>query len=489
MGIAIAVLAAAAATAVPRVTGPIPVTAGSYPFLAANRVQEVVDLARLQYVEEEFFIAGTANVYDWTENGSANGTLIVRTSGAPYTTRILVRRPSDPRRFSGNVIVEPLNNARAYDWAFVWAYSYEYFAERGDAWVGVTHLPAAVAALKRFNASRYAPLSLANPSPDERCGRGNAASDSEEGLRWDMFSQLGALLKSGATPGPLGGFRVERVYAASHYGELATYVNAVHNHARLDNGRPIYDGYLIKANEDPSRIRRCAAPPPEGDPRLITRNVDVPVIRMIAQGDVLETATRRREDSDEPGDRFRLYEVAGAPHMDTIFYRHMPIVQDQIAAGQTGFDWHWPLAYRCDPDVPLMDSPVMRDAANAALASLDRWVRRGTPAPRAERIAATDGGTSGARFVTDQFGNAVGGVRSPSLDVPAATYHPSRTGPMTCRSLGYTTPFESARLDALYGSSKSYATKVAASVDRLVRQRWLTESAGRRIKTEDGIHR
>src|SRR6266849_648735 len=103
MSLAFAVLAAAVAATVPRPTGPIAVTPESYPFMAARRAQEIVDLEKLGYIEEEFFVSGTANVYDW----NADGSLIVRTANAPYTTRILVRRPATPSRFSGTVIVEP----------------------------------------------------------------------------------------------------------------------------------------------------------------------------------------------------------------------------------------------------------------------------------------------------------------------------------------------------------------------------------------------
>ena len=77
---------------VPKVTGPIPVTADSYPLMAAGTLQDPVDLPRLGYVEEEFFVSGTANVYDWAPDGA----LTVKTPNAPYTTRILVRRPADP---------------------------------------------------------------------------------------------------------------------------------------------------------------------------------------------------------------------------------------------------------------------------------------------------------------------------------------------------------------------------------------------------------
>src|SRR3954449_7238986 len=55
--------AAAAATPVPSVTGPLPATAASYPFGAADHQMVPQDLRRDGYVEEEYFLSGTANVY------------------------------------------------------------------------------------------------------------------------------------------------------------------------------------------------------------------------------------------------------------------------------------------------------------------------------------------------------------------------------------------------------------------------------------------
>ena len=68
--------------------------------MSASHLLEPMDLAASGYVEEEFFVSGRANVYDW----AADGSISVRTPNAPYTTRILVRRPTASARFSGNVI-------------------------------------------------------------------------------------------------------------------------------------------------------------------------------------------------------------------------------------------------------------------------------------------------------------------------------------------------------------------------------------------------
>jgi hypothetical protein len=92
------------------VSGPVPVTATSIPFLAAQRNLTPIDLGKSGYTEEEFIISGNANVYDWGSDGSVT----VKTANAPYATRILVRRPDNGARFSGNVIVEILHSGRRF---------------------------------------------------------------------------------------------------------------------------------------------------------------------------------------------------------------------------------------------------------------------------------------------------------------------------------------------------------------------------------------
>jgi hypothetical protein len=465
---------------IPQVTGPIPVTAESYPSMAAAMLQDVVDLPGRGYVEQEFFISGAANVYDWP----AEGPVTVKTPNAPYTTRILVRRPTDPARFSGNVILEMGNNARRYDWGFTWSLSYDHFIERGDAWVLLTYVPAAVDALKQFNPVRYKPLSFANPTPGVACAPDRPSAPAEEGLRWDMISQVGALLKSGAASSPLAGLRVERLYATSHGGELPTYISAVHPQAKLANGRSVFDGFVVHRYAGLARINQCATAPAATDARQITKNAGVPVIRIVAQTDVLGTYQRRRPDSDEAGDAYRLYEVAGAPHADAYFYRHIPSIKDQTAVGTPPFLAFWPFADQCTPEIPLMNFPVMRYVVDAAFANLDRWVREGTPAPRAERITVTTGGTAKPALALDEFGNAVGGVRTPYLDVPVATYHASTPGPGTCGNLGRKDSFAWDRLEKMYGSHSAYSAKFSAAVDRLVKERWLTEADARKMKAE-----
>src|SRR5213595_227631 len=99
----VAIVPAAIAVNSPTVTGPIPSTAPvgdpshGYPFFATNLLPDDGS-----YIEEEFFMQGTANRY--TTPSLATGTVI--SSGNPYKVRLIVRRPTSAAKFNGKVIVE-----------------------------------------------------------------------------------------------------------------------------------------------------------------------------------------------------------------------------------------------------------------------------------------------------------------------------------------------------------------------------------------------
>jgi hypothetical protein len=109
--------AAEAGAGSPTVSGPVtggngvPIVFSGQP---ADRLvgRETFDLASVGYMEEEFFLEGTANAY----SPAAGSTLtsdgkwtLEPSSQAPYTTRVVVSRPIDDRDFNGTVVVEWLN--------------------------------------------------------------------------------------------------------------------------------------------------------------------------------------------------------------------------------------------------------------------------------------------------------------------------------------------------------------------------------------------
>ena len=83
-----------------------------------------------------------------------------------------------------------------------------------------------------------------------------------------------------------------------------------------------------------------------------------------------------------------------------------------------------------------------------------------------------------------------GGVRTPYVDVPTATYYGTSTAaatdstPPTCPITGHIIPFDHARLKQLYPTHEDYTRRVDADVDRLVSTGWVTRSDGERIKDE-----
>lgn len=486
-GLVITVLAAAAVS-VSAATAPItvpvpqsreiPVTPASRPFLGADHNLPPVDLSVRGYVEDEFLVSGTAHVYDWAPDGA----LTVRTSSAPYTTRILVRHPSDPARFSGVVVVELFNAARRFDWGMMWGYLHDHLMERGDAWVGIT-LPAAVPGLQKFDPMRYSTLSFRNPSTMPCPGSSAAAPATEDGLRWDAISQIGALLKSRSNSAPLGRFNVQAVYLTSQGGDLTLYMDAIEPHARLADGRPVYDGFLARAPFGLARINQCAPAPKPDDPRQIVRNVAVPVIAVATQGEIPGTAAVRRDDSDTPGDQFRLYEVAGAGHIDRFAYTGFPSMEDQAAAGNAQGTPDWPFTAPCTPAIPLMGTPILGTVYDATLDALDRWARKGVPAPRAPRIAVK-GGATPTVVVTDEFGHAMGGVRTPYVEAPMASYATNSQGPGACAEMGSVRPFDAAKLASIYGTRNKYEARLDSAIARLKKERWLTDADARRARDE-----
>jgi hypothetical protein len=260
---------------------------------------------------------------------------------------------------------------------------------------------------------------------------------------------------------------------------------AIHPIARLANGRPVYDGYIQHRHPGLARIRRCAPAPAADDPRQTLKNLDVPLIRILPETDVLTLYRFRREDGDAPNDRYRLYEVAGGAHADGAFYPYEPSVADLKKIGSPyAYLASWPFHNQCEPEMLLMKTPINTYVLDAAYANLTRWVRDGVAPPKAARISVENGGTPQARIVRDASGNAVGGYRTPYLDVPIATYVTTTKGETFCPELGRTDPFTWAQLNSLHGSPEKYAAKVSQSVDRLVKDRWLTESDGKKIKAE-----
>jgi hypothetical protein len=477
--LAAAVALAGEAPPLPKIGAPLPVSATSHPFSAANHQKRPFDLAAQGYVEREYLVSGQARVFDWPD---AAGLEVL--GQGPYVTRILVRRPKDARRFNGTVIVEPLNPSEDVDLPIMWAESYRQLIRDGYAWVGVTIKPNTIKALKRFDPERYAAVSMANPRGGQACAASgiNAWSQpttpaDETGLAWDMLSQIGALLKSRSPANPMP-WSVERLYMTGQSqtaGYARTYATAFAGRERAATGGRLYDGYLYSGSPPwQVPLNQCRKDLEPGDPRRLTSAAGAPVIELFTQGDMATNVETRRPDADTPTDRFRRYEVAGAPHVDPWEGRSFASDADMARAGARD---NSAVELTCQPaGVEPTDFPN-RYVFDAAWRSLDRWVRLGVPAPHAQRLevkAEVRPFRPEASFDTDADGNAKGGVRTPAVDVPTARWIGSKTGPFVCLFQGYKYPFGRDRLTALYPTHAAYVAKVRADTSRLVALRWLT---------------
>lgn len=450
----------------------------SFSMLSADRYLQPYNLAKAGYVEEEYLISGTANVYDWGADGKA----VVKTPDAPYGTRIRVRRPSDPAKFSGTIVVEIPNTARRFDWDMMWGYLSDEITARGHGWVAITP-PGGTPGLKQFNPGRYQTVSYKNPAPGT-CPSGTQAPDIEEGLRWDVYSQVAALLKSGTAGGPFSGFKVEDLYLTTQGGDVVTYMNVFQQRTRLANDKPVYDGFLSKQPNGVGRLYSCGTAPPKGDSKHMIRNTGVPVIGVIAQGEIIGSLSARRADSDDPKDRFRLYEVAGGSHLDKFAYYPFASMPDATAAGNVQGTPEYPFAQRCTPEIQLIQYPLMPFIYHATLNHLDNWVKKGVAPPHGDRIQVKDADTPKASVVMDQYGHALGGIRTFWVDDPTVMFTQNSVGPGFCPELGHSVPLDWARLEAIHGDYKSYLSKASASLDKSVKEGWILPEDASRIKAE-----
>jgi hypothetical protein len=454
----------------------VPVTLDSYPFGAADHLNVPEDLSKVGYMEEEFFVSGTANVYDWP----APGTATVRVANAPYTTRMLVRRPAQKERLSGNVIVEILNATNGVDLEIGWALSKEYLVRNGDVWIGFTSKPVTAAALQKFNPARYAPLNWANPVPlsdPENCTNlisiisGDSSRTTENGLLWDIFSQIAAWARSNDSIRPIHRVQCVYGYGYSQSGfDLQTYIDAVHPLAKQANGKPIFDGFLVAAGfNSPAPINQCSEPPSGAGPGQI-KNAGVPVIRMATNSEALLPSVQagRRADSDQPQDRFREYEVAGAAHASQNELDYGPAYADILLAGVAMPPLTAGFGLRSPFHIGIFQ--------NAAFANLDLWVRNNVAPPPGALLNIQNGAP-----VLDQFGNPTGGVRSPYLDVPTAQWFVASPGGGLNFLLGYVHPFDGQHLKQLYSSHERYVDNVVNATRELVLERYITREDGSAI--------
>jgi hypothetical protein len=406
-------------------------------------------LEQFDFRQDEYLLSGTATAYDATGTWGEDGQWSVSPSTtAPYTTRIVVRRPSDASRFNGTVIVEWLNVTAGMDADPDFGFAYEELMREGYTYVvasvqavgveggGVT-LPIegfTATPLKQWDPTRYG--SLDHPGDE---------------YSYDMFSQVAQAIRRPTGVDPLDGLVASRVIATGESqsaGRLVTYVNAVHPVA------DIYDGFLVHSRGDngaPINPTPAVAAPAVAH---IRTDLSDPVLQIETETDLFGLGFYAARQPDTDG--LLTWEIAGTAHADTT----------QIDYGlESGREWSIATA----PDFTSMcgalnDGP-QKYVVRTAFVALDAWIEHDQTPASADPLEVVDD-----EIVRDEHGIALGGIRTPAVDAPIATLsgEPDEGESVICSLFGSMTPFDDATLLALYPTHDDYVSKVTSSADDAV---------------------
>ena len=424
------------------------------------------DLADVGYVEEEYLLAGVAECYRLAGERTPDGEWTAEPDArSPYRTRLLVRRPVDPDRFSGTVLVEWHNVSAGLDASPDWSYLHRHLQRRGDAWVGVS---AQKAGIDGGGVADGLHLKLAWP---DRYGMLDHPGDA---FAFAIFSAAGRAVRGDGGASVLGSLRATRVLAAGE-SQSAMYLTAYVN--GVDPLVAVYDGFLVHGRPAAGApfaafttgradLQAAIAAVTSGRGEHIRADARVPVIVLQSETDVILMGGGRAAQPD--GDRVRQWEVAGAAHADAYLVR-ASFADDGSLDPATFAGLLAPVTelFGMATGAPINAGPQQHYVAHAAFEHLDQWAAGGAPPPVAPRL---DVAADGDRFAVDDDGIATGGVRTPWVDVPRQVLSGlGQSGEGFAFLFGTTAPLAPERLAALYpGGRDDYVARFTAALDGTV---------------------
>jgi hypothetical protein len=465
--------------AAPTVTGPV---AG-----APTIVSSSFDLAPFGYVQEEYFFGGDARAYTSTTPLTEDGRWTAEpASTAPFTTRMLVIRPADRKDFNGTVFVEWLNVTAGFDTAPGWSHAHLEMLREGAAWVGVSAQAvgvqggqaaiagAASGGIKAGDPARYG--SLTHPG---------------DSYSYDIFTQAARALEGEGGAAPLGPLRPKRIIATGESqsaSRLVTYIDAVHPLVR------VYDGFLVHSRFGGAAAlsQQPLADVPAPIPARIRTDLREPVFVFETESDVgpLGFAVARQPDTK----RIRTWEVAGTAHADV--YTTLGFGDTGDGAAEVTLLDYTNLSYGALNCTTPVNAGPQYAVLMAALQHLARWARDGTPPPRGEPLTVTEGPgrTVGGRTVPsyvitrDEYGNAIGGIRSPLVDAPrAALTGETNSGGTLCGLFGITSPFDASTIAELYPSRDAFLREFRRAAAQSVEAGFLLPEEAKKLRAAASI--
>jgi hypothetical protein len=464
-GVVLAVSATAMAASQVPVPAIAPITGPGTPFLGLGGFA----LGDQGYVVEEFQISGEARSFRLKGEPTADGAWVAEPDGqAPYATRIVVVRPKDPKAFTGTVVVEWLNVTGGLDAGPDWTYSHREMLRSGWAYVGVSAQKVGVEGGQSLGGAGM-PLKKQNPA------RYGMLSHPGDNFAFGIFSQAGQAVRNGHVLGPLAPNRVIATGESQSAVFLTTYIDAVDPLAK------VYDGFFVHS-------RFGGAPAPEvasmrGGPGArpgptgvkFRSDLRVPVMTVIAETDLIGGGLSGFYEARQPDtDKLRVWEMPGAAHVDNYMFLIGGLDDGAQPVAKIAPLWRpTDTVLGSKMAKPVNAAPQHHYVTEAALASLERWVRTGQAPPKGAPMEVTPPAKPGdaPTLVLDANGNARGGVRTPWQDAPTAKLSGmGNTGGPFGFLFGTTQPYDAATLARLYpGGKADYLKKFDASLAKAVK--------------------
>lgn len=434
------------------------------------------NLKTVGYKSKEFFISGTARSYLPVGELSSDGQWLVQENDqAEYMTRITVKRPIDPADFNGTVVVEWNNVSGNTDAPAEWNFAHTEFTREGYAWIGVSAQRKGidnVGEIGLLDGVLDASLKTVNPA---RYGILNHPGDN---YSYSMFHQIAHKIRYPEEEDFLEGLTIERMIAAGESQSAArmiTYINI------LGKTGGLFDGFFVHSRFGSSAPVSEAPLEAAIPPALVKIREDLhkPVMLLQTETDLFVesflpgNAYENRQDDTE---YFRLWEVAGTAHADTystlgLFDRGTTSYYAQLVS----LNFAVPLVAPCDN--PVNGNPIHHFTVNAGFHALDKWLREGVAPTIADRLEIEDE----SRIAVDEFGNGVGGIRSPYVDAPLATFSGIGEGHIMCMIFGKMETFDTQQLSEIYASRQEYLDRVRVSMDDSLEKAFLRPADAEKI--------
>ncbi|MBT8146413.1 MAG: hypothetical protein KJN90_06125 [Gammaproteobacteria bacterium] len=432
------------------ISGPIEATAAGDTSRNFIYNASAIELAANGYIEEEYFIEGTANRY----STPALATGEIEDSGHPYKTRFFVRRPASASDFNGTVIIEWLNVTGGTDKDIDWWQSGHHLVANGYAFIGVSAQAVGIASLREWSPGRYGTLDVTHDGMVEN-----------DALSYDIFSAVAKGVGRVGEPVPAGevdildGLRAERLIATGH-SQSASRLTAYLNHAHPRD--PVFDGVMI-----------------HGGGGRVRDDQDVRIFKIMAETDMPRRSADRQPDTDY----FRQWEVAGSSHVDIIFELEFARML-ALSEGQS-IESAAPREQACQ--LPPYSRVPFRDVMNAAFEHLVNWIDHGTAPPTAPSLQVARW-LPELEFARDEYGNILGGIRLAEHAVPTARNtglnSAAAGGSRFCFLYGSHEPFDAQTLQRLYPSHDAYVQAVREVAEQNMADGYILPEAAQRTIQE-----